>query len=526
VNQAKISDRLPAFALIFVSAIVLFPLLLVSIPPLMDFPNHLARLWLISGGAEDPVVSHIYKIDWNVSWSNILIDLIAFLFGPLFSIEWLGKIVAAIALLLPPFGVAILNRAVFGKFHWWNILCFILCWNWIYVAGFMNFEISLGLALLFSAVEYQSMPKGLLFFLRLLFSVVLLVAHPFGLLFYAFLLGGIAIGPKITRLRSASEVMKIGWQLVPCAVAVILPLVVFFAFGPKLPGSAAATPSVVIWNPLTLKSLGSVLTTYFKTYDRGYDLIFVAGFALVIGIAAILGRLRLHAGLFAVAILLGFFSLFVPSYVLATAWVDTRLPAMAALTLAASVRPDFANSSVLRLGLVCVSLAFVALRTAYVAHIWNAATKDMNAVSAAISGVQPGSAVLPVHDAMSADVASHAPIGRVYNNTKVYWHYASLVVIDRHSFIPTLFSAVGKQPLRVLPPWSEIAVPEGNMPSVDMLSAPATAEFPYLTNWRTRFDYVLVLNADMPNERGPLSPDLPLQLVSDQGFAKLYKIVK
>ncbi len=48
----------------------------------------------------------------------------------------------------------------------------------------------------------------------------------------------------------------------------------------------------------------------------------------------------------------------------------------------------------------------------------------------------------------------------------------------------------------------------------------------HLAHWRERFDYVLVLNADMPDGAGPARPVPGLELVADEGFAQLLRIQK
>ena len=46
----------------------------------------------------------------------------------------------------------------------------------------------------------------------------------------------------------------------------------------------------------------------------------------------------------------------------------------------------------------------------------------------------------------------------------------------------------------------------------------------YLRAWRERFDYALVVNADLPDDLGPFVPPPELELVADEGFAQLYRI--
>ena len=50
---------------------------------------------------------------------------------------------------------------------------------------------------------------------------------------------------------------------------------------------------------------------------------------------------------------------------------------------------------------------------------------------------------------------------------------------------------------------------------------------PYLKDWRAKFDYVLLLNADLPARQGFDADALVhLELVADRGFARLYRIIR
>jgi len=96
--------------------------------------------------------------------------------------------------------------------------------------------------------------------------------------------------------------------------------------------------------------------------------------------------------------------------------------------------------------------------------------------------------------------------------------------------VPTVFTAKGKQPLTVLPPWSDIAVPEGNLLSVGLLDCPdeigtVSSFAPYLVNWRQRFDFILLVNADVEDRFDGTIPS-GVRLAAETPFAKLYAIDK
>jgi hypothetical protein len=156
--------------------------------------------------------------------------------------------------------------------------------------------------------------------------------------------------------------------------------------------------------------------------------------------------------------------------------------------------------------------------------VWRGAERDLAAVRSAVASVEPGSAVLPVQYEISSADRQLIPTGRLLGGTPNYWHHPSLVVVDRKAFIPWLFSAPGKQPLRVVPPWSEISIDAGQPPPVSALMTITAGSYAFVNDWHSRFDYVLLLNADWKSN-GPTIEQVPgLRLVTDQGFARLYRV--
>ena len=126
----------------------------------------------------------------------------------------------------------------------------------------------------------------------------------------------------------------------------------------------------------------------------------------------------------------------------------------------------------------------------------------------------------------------YGPLGRYFSGGEPsYGHYPALAVRERQSFMPLLFTARGKQPFRVLPPWDEISVPEGWLVTIHTLTNPVAEKenrwaAPYMRFWHDRYDYILVVNCDMADKYGPFAPPPGLVLEDDEGFARLYRVVR
>ena len=63
------------WVLALLCVILLAPLALVDVPPLLDYPNHLARAVVLAQGASDPALSRMYAAHWGII-PNLGTDLV------------------------------------------------------------------------------------------------------------------------------------------------------------------------------------------------------------------------------------------------------------------------------------------------------------------------------------------------------------------------------------------------------------------------------------------------------------------
>lgn len=176
-------------------------------------------------------------------------------------------------------------------------------------------------------------------------------------------------------------------------------------------------------------------------------------------------------------------------------------------------------------GLALLLAALVAARTGWITSIWLARAADIEAVQRAVATVPPGAAILPLDDVDPDGDLSGFPLGRYFHNGHpTHWSMPVLAVMWRQAFVPNLFWAAGKQPLRVLPPWDEICFAEDGLWASRALVDPELTPS-YFRAWRQRYDYVLLLNADA-GTGADLSALPELRPEKDEGFARLYSIMK
>jgi hypothetical protein len=127
-------------------AALLVPIITVPVPPLTDYPNHLARCYLLAFGPSDPVLSQMFSAHWQII-PNIAVDLLLPALMHVCSPLTAGRFVLALCLLLPTSGAVALSYAYFRRRSFWQIAAGFAAFNGLFLMGFMNFELAIGVAL-------------------------------------------------------------------------------------------------------------------------------------------------------------------------------------------------------------------------------------------------------------------------------------------------------------------------------------------------------------------------------------------
>jgi hypothetical protein len=508
--------RLGLPTLIFAACLIpLVPVALVPLPPLLDYPNHLARLWLIAGGATGTPLEHVYAVDWSLAWVNIGIDLVALVLGPVLGADAVGRICIALAMLLPALGFVLLGRVMAKQWHPLLLLGPVLTMNSLLALGFLNHQIAVGLALLFAAGDTAWRAGAMAKFVpRAIAGALISIVHPFGAFALATILASLAMGQE--RPIRAAFVHAVSRAIMAGSPAFIGGLALAAA-APHLPGGDPRTTAVAwvySWGHKLVGLLAGVVS-----YDPAMEF----GLALILGwlvfLAVRRSRLRLHAGL--LAGILGCITLVValPSNIGDASQVEMRLGALALTLAALALLPGSAAGLAGAPVLAFLSILIFA-RTGYITYFWREGSRDIAAVEEVLAFLPRGTSLLSLQTAYGPQSAGL----RIYGAWSPALHFPTRAVPLRQAFVPTLFSAAGKQPLRVLRPWASISVPEGGLPEPHFLLIPThptiNQYFVYLADWRERFGYILLLNAD-----GTDMPVPGVALVADRGFARLYRIM-
>jgi hypothetical protein len=502
--------------------LVLAPLLLTDVPPLLDYPSHLGRLTVLAAADHDPV-----RQIWTANWSpipNLAMDVVVLGMARLVPLHLAGKIFVAIALLMPALGAITLHRALYRRRSWWPVASFAVAYNGILLAGFLNFLLGLGLALLAAAqwVRWIERPAALRALAAAAPAIPIYFSHLTALVFFVTMVASIECWVALRRGR----VEPARFAVVAMA---LLPLT-FLAFAKPMtdiaPQAGWSSGFVaLVSNPL--ERLRNLLTPFW-TYDPLLDVAVLSTFVVFLSSAAHRGRLAMAPGLLllAAAMLLAF-PLF-PTTVLGTGWVDRRIPMFAAFLLFACLDPGSYLAG-LRARYIVLALSLAVTRIVLVGAVWaHWEANDRRDLLAVTSNVTPGQRVLVVR---AQDRGHPRLIWQMPRNRQIMLdvdatiHWPDLPLAERPAFLPLLHT--GHQPIEVAPAFACLARADGQPPHWRTLTD-ATADdlrnAPYLVDWQRRFDFVLLLQSGRVAEASDLLPGRLTPIIV-RGAAALYRVI-
>jgi hypothetical protein len=198
-----------------------------------------------------------------VQWKNVLFDLLLFYFCKFFGFALGEKFAVSICVLIFFWGVFAFLRAATGRSPWFlTPVIAMLSYGYVFHMGFMNYYLSIGLALLALAWVCEGSVSGLI--AGVLFLPLLYLAHPLGFLFFL----SVAIY-WFVRAR-----MPGWWKLVLpfLVIAGFTLLHIYFARNEKVLSAAWPVRPILQWNGTDQFSLFGPVYNYLVLVLVGFGL--------------------------------------------------------------------------------------------------------------------------------------------------------------------------------------------------------------------------------------------------------------
>jgi hypothetical protein len=440
-------------ALGFVVALALssIPLFSTVLPPLLDYPNHLARMSLLAG-PPDSALGAYYQVAW-APLPDLAMDLIVPSISRALPLELAGKLFIVLIFALLAGGAVWLNRVLHGRWRWWPLTAFLLLYSRTLLWGFLNYLFGLGLALGALALWLQLERRPVW---RVAASsaaaLALYLSHLSAFGVYALALAGIEAAALGTLARQRAW-LPLARRMAVAGAQFLVPalLLIFWRHG----GSG----------PLSFNILrkADLLFSVYDNYDRRFDAIcFALVVLLLIGLAAtrrlgLAPMLRLPLALVTLAYLV------MPSQLFGASGADHRLPVALFLLLIAGSAPAWPGVRMAPAAGAALALMFL-LRLGVVEHVWLGADQAYRDDLAALDLLPEG-----------ARLALAAPPRTVQAGGIPVLHLPVLAIARRHDFVPTLFADTGQQPVALTPEGSALAAKDDTAALWTALTGPGGA---------------------------------------------------
>ncbi len=423
---------------------LLAPLTLTDVPPLLDYPNHLARLYVLAFAPTDPVLARFYQPHWAII-PNLALDMTVPPLLRLVPVHDAGRAVAGLIVLLPLLGCIAYQRALAGRMSLCPLGAVLFAYNGAVLRGFLNFTASVGLALMFAAVwlAWRENRPSLAIPVSAAGAIALFFCHLTGLLFFAILISGHEVAVLRTGPVSAGWLLR---RLAVLAAVFAAPTLLYAASDLQGMRGAAEFRSVA--------DKANAGMTSVMNYLWPLDL---ATAALCVAIPALCLTLRWctipsRAGI--PAILLIFLFLALPTAFKGTFDLDTRFIVMAAFLIPAAVLPI----ALPRLAAWTICAGFLLLfsvRMGVLMSAWRAWDADVTRFRAVIASVRPGDVVLTVWRQGGSE--RHATARRLSDGTILDTHLPALLLVEHRAWWPFLFDNPSQQPIETREPYRTVA---------------------------------------------------------------------
>ena len=392
--------------------------------PLVDYPSHLARVYIEAHYDEVPAYQQNF-VRTNELLPNLAVDLIGRFLLHFMGIITFSRVFLGLTVLLFALGCHMLSSAIRGRRTMVAILCAYLVYNSMLLYGFVNYVFGLGMFCVTLACFLRYRQEWTPWRLLLVGALVFLsyFAHETA---YAY------IGASFFIVGTLEYRATRRWNRLLPGLCLLVPEALYY-FAHRHHNLAAG----IAWGSLRQKAIGMIV--FATTYSARFDVVFLFLLLVILALAFRLSKKRyaldpvLAAGVF-------FLACFVlaPYQWMGGSPVDSRFVVPGLLLVILSV--DWSIPRPYAGALFTACLLLFSCRVGAIWRIWHASDDEIRRQVEMLDRLPEGAAVYTAF--LTAD--SGAPLSKI---DRALQHVSEYATITRHAFIPTQLAKVGQETL-------------------------------------------------------------------------------
>lgn len=427
----RMRSTLAVVAYLLLGVLTLSPLLWAKIPPLVDYPNHLARMAILAHVGNSAVANN-YIPDWRLL-PNLAMDLVVPPLAQFLPLEIAGRLFIAVTMSLLVIGTVLLRRALHGKVGLWPLCSFLFTYNAVLWFGFLNYLFALGVAIIsfagwISSARWHPISRAVVFSAVASFLFVL---HLFALGVFGLLIGSFEVGNFLHDRNTYAAAKRFGVLLI-----VFMPSGLMWLWSIGHGG-----PTYVSYGSLNDRLVAFLAPVSFNYKPSVFDLLLFAVAIMALGIGfmsrTISSMPQMRVPL--CALILG--SVLMPEWLQGSWAASFRLPIVVPFVFIASLLADEKRMKITAPAIL-VSVAFLCTRVGAVTEMWRDLDQQFSEFRLALRVVPVGARLFTVHGPMPslAKKIPNVPSELQTLEWVNYSHLSALAIIDRGAFIPSLFT--------------------------------------------------------------------------------------
>ncbi len=503
------------------AVLVVLPLAVIDMPLLADYPNHVARMHIISNLHEEVFLADRYQIEFDLL-PNIAMDLSVPWLARLLPLDVAGRLFLAACLLAGLASVAWLHHTLFGHWSAFPLVAAFFVHHASLLAGLVNF--SLGIALVPAALAVWIRLRHASPLRRVLvggaMAMALYACHLVAVGAYGLLIFGYEWARARDKWSRRDGPRTAAFDMAIAAATGLLPAALFLRLAWR--GGDGGVDTDLVFGGVAWKA--KALLAPIAGYDLTLDLV---TFAVLTGLALVAWRagwLEIERRMAPGLLLLAAAFVIAPKALWTGGLFDQRFAVLLAPMLIACSRFKSPGGFAGR-ALPAVLILLFLFRTAVLISTWIEHRGDLAEMRAAIDIVPRGARVLVIRPDKAA--RSLLPRHRVFHHAGLLASLPTLAVIDKAAFVSTIYAIPGQQQLALRPPFDRLGGwGDRNLPDLadlrHALEKPAEAPS-HLRDWPGDFDHVLLLYAYARRPEETLD-GLPLTPSFDGEVLELFQI--
>ncbi len=464
--------------------VLLFPVWLVDMVPMPDFPGHLARIHVLASLDTDKALAEIYRAHWAL-YPNLTLDLFVLGAMHVMPIVTAGKFFISLATVLWMGGTAWLHYLLTGRLSSTPLIGSLFVLNAFFFFGFLNFTFGTGLVLtglaLWVALTHWPARWRIICFIPI--AAAAYISHIMAFAILGCCVIGYELGLSFSDARFSvkATLRRLLISALPLAPVVMLYI---FVTPHETHGSQIAFGSLqsIVFRPVHASHL--VLGEPYKA-----ALLFVA---IIFGLGLLTRTITIDRRMWPVLLGLGVAAFLCPTHLLTGAHVHIRLPAViGCLAIASS---EWAVGRVVRAVAGLTLAVLLGYRAFMMTDAWAGFDRTYAELETALDTIETGSKIFLARSPAKDRTERKAQ--------PVYSHFLALMGVQRQIFTPRIFAWPGQHPLRRKEIYSDLGAKsafQGGTPHAHSLITLAEGDpggivthYPYLKFWQCKYDYVVI----------------------------------